>query len=214
MSTLSKIAASLIGHLEPKASAFQAASALALPPPSQSGGLPLLDSLAARRSSRCFRSQPLPLQVLSTLLWAANGINRPDTGGRTAPSALNAREISIYAALSAGVYVYEPNAHVLNLVSDIDARRVTGYQDLVDDAPLDLIFVADHAEQLLVPSNLRSVYAAVSAGAVAQNAALYCSSVGLGAVVRGWFDRAAIAKALGLRQSQEVVLTQTVGYSV
>jgi hypothetical protein len=103
---------------------------------------------------------------------------------------------------------------VLNLVSDIDARRVTGYQDFVDDAPLDLIFVVDHTEQVLVPPNLRSVYAAVSAGAVAQNVYLYCSSVGLGAVVRGWFDRAAIAKALGLRHNQEVVLTQTVGYAV
>ena len=174
--------------------------------------MPLLDALVARRSERQFRPDPLPLPVLSALLWGAAGINRPATGGRTAPSALNAQEIAVYVALPSGVYVYEPSAHVLNLLRDVDARRVTGYQEFVDDAPLELILVADHTKNRLVPGELRSTYAAVSAGAICQNVYLFCASAGLVTVARAWFDRDALAAALALDRSQHLVLAQTVGY--
>ncbi|MGA8033823.1 MAG: hypothetical protein WCB48_15660, partial [Casimicrobiaceae bacterium] len=55
-----------------------------LPRPRKSGGMPLLDALARRRSTREYSGRPLPPQVLSDLLWAAYGINRP-SGDRTAP---------------------------------------------------------------------------------------------------------------------------------
>lgn len=213
MNTLTKWAASIVGHLKPLESQAPAAACLALPAPERVGGLPLLEALDERRSGRQFRPEPVPLSVLSNLLWAADGINRPETGGRTAPSALNAQEIAVYVALASGVYVYEPKAHVLNRVADGDARRVTGYQQFVDEAPVELIFVADHSHNRLVPSNLRRLYAAVSAGAICQNVYLFCASAGLVTVARGWFDRHALAEALALHRGQEVMLAQTVGYS-
>jgi len=212
MSTLTKIALSWIGQQKPDRVKERAADILELPAPERHGGMPLMDALAARQSGREFASKPLPLQVLSNLLWAAFGINRPDGGGRTAPSAMNAQEIDIYAALAGGLHIYDPKRHVLRLVAAADARSVTGYQDFVDDAPLDLIYVADNAHMKAVPAGQRDVYSAASAGAIAQNVYLYCASAGLVCVVRGWFDRQALASALHLSVHEQVVLTQTVGY--
>jgi hypothetical protein len=212
MSTLTKVALSMIGHLKPDRAAERSEPAIALPPPARQGGLPLMEALDRRSSQRKFATTPLPPQVLSNLLWAAFGVNRADGGGRTAPSAVNAQEIDVYAALAGGLYVYEPKAHALQLVAEIDARKVTGYQDFVDRAPLDLIYVADSAHMGIVPASARPIYSAASAGAIAQNVYLYCASAGLATVVRGWFDRTALAAALKLSADEQIVLTQTVGF--
>jgi hypothetical protein len=95
-------------------------------------------------------------------------MNRAD-GGRTAPSALNAQEIDVFVALSSGAYLYDAATHQLNLVAVSDLRRVTGYQDFVDEAPLDLVYVADHARMGMVPVAQRESYASTAAGAIAQN---------------------------------------------
>jgi SagB-type dehydrogenase family enzyme len=185
---------------------------VALPAPQVSGGMPLMQALAARRSQREFAREPLPPQVLSDLLWAAFGVNRAEGHGRTAPSAIGAQEIDVYAALAGGLYIYDPDAHRLARVAQVDARRVTGYQDFVDEAPLDLVYVADQAHLANVPGEHRGAYSAASAGAIAQNVYLYCASAGLATVVRGWFDRKALGAALGLSAQEHVVLAQTVGY--
>ena len=117
-----------------------------------------------------------------------------------------------YVALPSGTYLYDPDEHALQLVTGADLRRVTGYQDFVEEAPLDLVFVADHARMKLVPAHLRESYASVAAGAVSQNVYLFCASSGLATVIRAWIDRDAIADALGLNHDQQVLLSQTVGY--
>ncbi|MBM4161948.1 MAG: SagB/ThcOx family dehydrogenase, partial [Ignavibacteria bacterium] len=60
-----------------------------LPSPQTEIGKPLMQALKLRQTSRSFDSKPLPLQELSNLLWAADGVNRPESGKRTAPSAMN-----------------------------------------------------------------------------------------------------------------------------
>jgi SagB-type dehydrogenase family enzyme len=200
-----------LGRVRPKRVLGDGAPTIALPPVDAHGGMPLLDALALRRSSREFAPDALPLPVLSGLLWAAYGTNRPD-GGRTAPSALNAQEVDVYAALPGGAYRYDAAAHVLRLVAATDVRRVTGYQDFVDEAPLDLVFVADYSRMRLVPAAARQSYAAVAAGAIAQNVYLFAAANGLATVIRAWIDRDAIAEALGLDHDQQVLLSQTVGY--
>jgi SagB-type dehydrogenase family enzyme len=211
MTTLTKIALGMMGALRPKPATGDSATSIALPPPQKHGGLPLMEALARRSSSRDFSRDPLPLPVLSNLLWAAYGINRAD-GGRTAPSALNAQEIDVFVALSSGAYRYDPAAHALHLVAASDLRSVTGYQDFVDEAPLDLVYVADHGRMGLVPVAQRECYASAAAGAIAQNVYLFAASSGLATVIRAWIDRAAIADALGLSHDQQVLLSQTVGY--
>lgn len=211
MNTLTKLALGLMGRTTARAPTGTASATRALPPPSRHGGLPLMDALARRESQREFAAAPLDDQQLSDLLWAAAGVNRPALGGRTAPSALNAQEVVLYAAMPQGLYRYEPASHTLQLALASDVRRVTGYQDFVDDAALDLVFVADHARQALVPAAQRSAYAFTAAGAMAQNVYLFCASAGLATVVRAWFDRDALAQAMGLGADEQLLLAQTVG---
>ena len=211
MNMLSKIALGMMGQLRPKPVKGNSPTSILLPPPAKTGGLPLMEALARRRSSRDFANTTLPLPLLSDLLWSAYGVNRAD-GGRTAPSALNAQEVDVFVALSSGAYLYDAAAHQLQLVAASDLRRVTGYQDFVDEAPLDLVYVANHTRMGMVPVAQREMYASAAAGAIAQNVYLYAASNDLSSVIRAWIDRSAIADALGLSHDQQVLLSQTVGY--
>jgi SagB-type dehydrogenase family enzyme len=212
MATLTKLLSSFVGQLKPNRAEGVAGEVVGLPDPQQQGGMPLMSALSSRCSQREFAETALDAQTLSNLLWAAYGLNRREQGGRTAPSALNAQEIDIYLALAGGLYIYDAKPHLLRLIASCDARRVTGYQDFVDRAPLDLIYVADHAHLRAVPTQQRAVFSSACAGAIVQNVYLYCASAHLATVVRGWFDHTALSRALGLSDQQQVLLTQTVGH--
>ena len=211
MNTLTKLALGLIGQNRPRAATGEARASLHLPAPRIDGGLPLMQTLARRQSQRAFSTEPLDEATLADVLWAAAGVNRPDLGGRTAPSAMNAQEVLLYVALPHGLYRYEPAVHELWRIAATDVRRVTGYQDFVDDAALDLIYVADHGRMGLVPAAQRTAYAFAAAGAMAQNVYLACASAGLATVVRAWFDREALAGAMNLANDEQLLLAQTVG---
>ena len=211
MNTLTKLALGLIGQLRPQAPTGEAGPGIVLPPPRTGDGLPLMQALGRRESQREFAPDALAPQQLSDLLWAAAGVNRPELGGRTAPSAMNSQEVALYVALPEALYLYQPDAHALVMTKASDVRRVTGYQDFVDSAPLDLVYVADHAQMKLVPAAQREAYAYAAAGAMAQNVYLFCASAGLATVIRAWFDRAALMQAMGLHNDQQLLLAQTVG---
>lgn len=211
MNLLTKMAQGLIGQDKAQPAIADAISSTHLPPPSTMGGMPLMQALAQRQSAREFDPTPLPEQTLSELLWAAAGINRPMLGGRTVPSAMNSQEVDVYAALPNGLFRYAAATHALRMVSAIDVRRVTGYQDFVDTAPMDLVYVVDHSRMKLVPVTKRESYAFAAAGAMAQNVSLYCASAGLASVIRAWLDRTALSLAMGLNNDQQILLAQTVG---
>jgi len=187
-----------------------ATAAAQLPKPNTQGGMPLLEALSKRRSSRQFADRKLPDQVLSNLLWAAFGVNRPD-GRRTAPSAVNWQEIEIYVAMADGVWLFDAKAHELKSVLQKDIRALTGTQGFVRQAPVNLIYVADFARMSSRQAE-KEFYSAADTGFISQNVYLFCASEGLGTVVRGMVDRPALAKALGLREDQRIVLAQSVGY--
>ena len=188
-----------------------------LPAPQTDGGQPLMQVLKNRHSSRAFAKETLPLQGLSNLLWAADGVNRPDKGGRTAPSAMNWQEIEIYVAMAEGLYLYEAKTHTLKQIIAEDLRGKTGRQGFVDEAPVNLIYVADYSRIGLLSSAVTSAedkvfYTACDTGVIAQNVYLFCTSEGLATVVRGLIDRTGLAKAMKLRSNQKIMLAQTVGY--
>jgi SagB-type dehydrogenase family enzyme len=183
-----------------------------LPPPNLNSGKSLMQSLQARKSSRDFSAKKLPMEVLSNLLWAANGINRPDLGRRTAPSAVNWQEIDIYVAMADGLYLYSAKEHVLKPVIKQDIRELTGKQPFVKEAPVNLIYVADYSRMGGASAEEKISYSAEDTGFIAQNVYLYCASEGLATVVRGSIDKDALAKAMPLRDNQKIVLSQTVGY--
>ena len=211
MNMLTKLALGAMGRLRPSPAKGNATPTIALPAPETAGGIPLMETFAKRHSAREFEARELPLPLLANLLWAANGINRAD-GHHTAPSAMNAQEIDIYVALPAGAYLYDAATNVLQLVAGSDVRRVTGYQDFVDEAPLDLVYVADHSRMTLIPVASRDSFASAAAGAIAQNVYLFAAGNGLSTVIRAWIDREAIADALGLSHHHQVLLSQTVGF--
>jgi SagB-type dehydrogenase family enzyme len=185
---------------------------ISLPSPQTEGGKPLMQALKDRHTTREFSSEKLSPQVLSSLLWAAFGINRPDTGKRTAPSAMNMQEIDIYVATAEGLYVYDAKGNKLDPVLAEDVRGATGTQAFVKDAPLDLVYVADLAKTGKASAEDKNFYTAADVGFIAQNVYLFCASEGLGVVVRGSVDRAALAKVMKLRPDQKILLGQTVGY--
>jgi SagB-type dehydrogenase family enzyme len=182
-----------------------------LPKPDTTGGKPLMESLKLRRSSRSFSDRKLPPQVLSNLLWAAFGINRPD-GHRTAPSARNWQEIDIYVTTVDGVSLYDPAMHALKPVLAGDVRAKTGMQDFVSIAPLNLVYVADLKKTNAAASDDVLLYIGADCGFIAQNVYLYCASEGLSVVVRGMVDRQELAKVLHLRPEQRILLAQTIGF--
>ena len=183
-----------------------------LPKPQVDGGRPLMQVLKERSSSRSFSSEKLSAQVLSNLLWAAFGINRPDTGKRTAPSAVNWQEIDIYVATADGLYLYEAKSQTLKLILSDDIRALTGRQDYVREAPVNLIYVADFSKMGAAPKEDKELYSAADTGFISQNVYLYCASERLATVVRGSIDKQALAKTMKLRPDQKIILAQSVGY--
>ena len=175
-------------------------------------GRPLMQVLKDRSSSRSFSKEKLPIQVLSNLLWAAFGVNRTDTGKRTAPSAMNRQEIDIYVATADGLYLYDAKVHALALLLSEDIRAMTGTQEYVKDVAINLIYVADYSKMGTSTKEDKNIYSAADTGFISENVYLYCSSEGLATVVRGSIDRQALAKVMKLRPDQRVILAQSVGY--
>ncbi|MBE0659486.1 MAG: SagB/ThcOx family dehydrogenase [Bryobacteraceae bacterium] len=190
-------------------------SAQTLPPPATSGGMPLLSALKARSSAREFAAKPLPRQTLSNLLWAAYGVNRAASNGRTAPSAHGWQAVDLYVALPEGLFLYNAKAHSLELVSKTDAREISGTQDFVAAAPLNIVMVARMSKMKASPEDTQADlvnWAAIEAGAVSQNIYLYCASEGLSTVVRVGVQRPAFAKLAHLAPTDVILAAQTVGY--
>ena len=183
-----------------------------LPPPQTEGGKPLMQALKERHSTREFSPEVLSPQVLSNLLWAAAGVNRPATGQRTVPSARDWREIDVYVARADGMYRYDAKANALQPVVARDLRALTGVQDFVAMAPVNLVYVADFDRMEGAAAEQKEFYAAADAGFIAQNVYLFCASANLATVVRGSVNRDTLAKAMGLAPHQRIVLAQTVGY--
>ena len=222
----------------PLAGLAQDLKPIVLPKPKTTGGMPLMDALSARKTTREFSADKLPLQTLSNLLWAAFGVNRAEMAGRTpkpgrtAPSAMNLQEIDLYVAFSEGVYLYEAVPHRLVTVVAKDVRALTNRNAAAGTAALCFIFVEDQDKRPAPPAKTppagappagappagspqaappRSTSGEVDAGFIGQNIYLFCASEGLNA----WFygtDRAGLANALNLRPGQRVLYGQAVGY--
>jgi nitroreductase len=186
--------------------------AIELPAPRWERANALTEMLKVRRSAREFSTRTLPLDVLSTLLWSAFGINREDKAGRTAPSAHNWQEMEVFAVLAEAAYRYDAAENVLRLVKAGDLRALTGMQDFVGGAPVDLVYVADFRRMRDATPEQRAFFAAADAGVIGQNVYLFCACTGLATVVRGLIDRRKLAAALGLGVDQRIILAQSVGF--
>lgn len=178
----------------------------------------LEDALKRRESIRLYAPETLPDDLLLRILWAANGINRPEVGGRTAPSARTAYDIETYVATADGVRLYDPDTAALTGVLDADVRQAgTDAQRFVRSAPAVLIYVSDR--QKLIAAGYNADNAAdltmtgrVNAAIIAQNVYLFAAAEGLGTCLVGGINRADLETALGLGADRSVAFIQPIGY--
>ena len=169
--------------------------------PNMSGGMPLMDAISTRRTSRSFDTKMLSQQHLSDLLWATWGISSDDER-RVVPTARNQQDIELYVLLPTGSYIYDAKNNSLKQHGDKDLRYIFAReQKFAEVAPVHLLFVTANKK-----------YGDMHAGSMYQNAGLYCASAGLSCVVRGLYDRGEIKEALGLSGDTEVVVTIIAGY--
>ncbi|MBI5686615.1 MAG: SagB/ThcOx family dehydrogenase [Verrucomicrobia bacterium] len=206
--TLSLLASLLVAALPGVA---QELKPIPLPKPRMEGGMPLMEALKNRKTSREFSPAKLSPQILSDLLWAGFGINRPENAHRTAPSAMNSQEVDIYVATEDGSYVYDAAGNRLVPVAAGDIRAKTGKQEFVKIGPVSLLFVADLARLKKAKPEERDHYAAIDTGFICQNIYLYCASAGLSCVVHE-LDRDGLPEALKFKPEQKIVIAQTVGF--
>ena len=169
-----------------------------LPAPQTSGGIPLMEAVQKRHSAREFSAEKIDDQTLSDILYAAWGISHD--GKRTVPTSMNKQNLAVYAVMPDGAWLYDAGGNRLIQVTAEDLRPLFDRQDYMKDAQLTLVFTGTD------PRN-----SPLHAGSAYQNVGLYAASRGLNNVVRGWFDRDVVAKALNLKP-EEVIISQTIGW--
>jgi hypothetical protein len=206
-----------VAHGQATAQSQQPAG-MTLPKPQTQGGRPLMAALNDRQTNRNIGPEKLSPQMLSNLLWAAWGVNRPASRGRTAPSAVNVQEINLYVFLAEGVYLFDGPSHSLKPVVAGDHRARTGTQANVGVAPVNLVYVADFEKYAAglggrsIEAGMQTAWSNAHAGFIAQNVYLFAASEGLGCWFRALIDAPALGKLLNLRPSEKVLYAQGVGY--
>lgn len=171
----------------------------------------MIETLRSRHSVREFSEKPLDNQQLSNLCWAACGVSR-DNSRRTAPSALNRKEIRVYAFMDSGVYEYLAVENILKQVTAGDHRKlVAGPQAFAATAPVVLVMVIDF-ERFGSQDERAVMMGCVDAGNVSENINLYCESVGLCTVPRATMDTNSIRELLKLTDKQLPIMNNPVGF--
>jgi nitroreductase len=177
--------------------------------PDKERGLPLMEALSIRASVREWSDEKLSLHDLSDLLWAADGINRPAEGKRTASSAMNAQDIDIYLFMDDGIYLYDAQQNFLNQIVTGDYRSLAGKTD----APVTLVLITDISRFRAGKDSLKIGWANMDAGIISQNISLFCAATGLKTRPRASFPGAdKIRELLKLKGSQYILLNHPVGY--
>jgi SagB-type dehydrogenase family enzyme len=172
-----------------------------------------MKTLSLRASVREWSDEELSLQDLSDLLWAANGVNRPEKKMRTAPSPGNAQDIDVYVLMKEGAYLYDAFENMLKPIANGDFRQLRGEQFAVSE-PISLLLVSEITRFRMGDQELRLHWAAITAGIVSQNISLFCAATGLGTVPRAGFDKEKVRDILKLKDTQYPILNHPVGHLV
>ncbi len=180
-----------------------------LPEPKLDPSKSLVQALKERKSTRDYGGA-LSEQTLSNLLWAAWGINRPDSGRRTAPSARNWQEVDLYVFLKQGVYLYDATKHSLMPFLAGDFRSLTYTQvERFKAAPIHFVYISDLA-RTNVEETRGMFLVALDTGFIAQNVYLYCASEGLPTCFRVAMEKEKLAQAMQLKPTQKIIGAQSV----
>ena len=188
--------------IDPKAETVE------LPAPAKTGGMPLMQALAERKTIRDYKPGELDAATLSEILYAANGVNRPD-GKRTIPTAMNTQDLEVYVALPGAAYHYDAKANKLVRIDAGDFRAdLITRKDLANNAACILVYAADTTKNRTPETK----FSAIHVGEASQDVYLYAASKGLGTVSLGMYDEAAVRKVFKLDAKMNVILAQAVGF--
>ena len=174
-------------------------SVIKLPQPNMTGGMPLMEAIDNRHTERSFGLKEIDNQVLSEILYCAWGVSHD--GKRTIPTSMNKQNLEVYVIKADGAWLYDGKENTLTQVSKEDLRPFFNQQDYMKNVPLNLLYVGTDAKN-----------SPMHAGSAYQNVGLYAASRGLNNVVRGYFDKKGVAKALNLKEEEEVLVSQALGW--
>lgn len=188
---------------------------IALPPPDTRGSMTLDDAIGRRRSVRAFRDDPLPVDVIGQLLWAAQGITDA-SGKRAAPSAGALYPLELYVVMPDRVLHYLPAGHRVEVRIGGDHRPALQQaaldQAAVGTAPVVFVVAAVPARTRVKYGDQAASFIDREAGHATENLLLEATSRGLGAVPIGGIDPAAVASELALPLDEVVLGLVPVGY--
>jgi SagB-type dehydrogenase family enzyme len=191
----------------------QALQDIRLNNPDMDRGLTIMKAFGNRASATSFNSMELSLQDLSDLLWATNGINRPESGKRTAPTAVNAQDVDVYVLMKSGAYLYDARTNSLKGVAPGDNRKlVSDRQTTFANTPVMIVLVSDISRFRGDDNERKLSWAAMDAGIVSQNVSLFCAGAGLVTRPRASMDIEGLKKLLSLSATQYPLLNNPVGY--
>ncbi|MDR2651452.1 MAG: nitroreductase family protein [Prevotellaceae bacterium] len=191
----------------------QSLAPIKLNEPDKDRGTSVMKALNDRHSTREFSTEKLSLQDLSDLLWATNGINRPD-GRRTAATARNNQDIDVYAIMEEGAYFYDAKNNELTPVAEGDYRAlIADRQVSVKDAPVSLLVVSDISRFTGLDVETQKQWGALDAGIVSQNIMIFASGCGLVTVPRVYMNKDELKKVLKLTETQIPMINNPVGYA-
>jgi SagB-type dehydrogenase family enzyme len=215
------LAAGLLVLAGSLANAQQPAGTVRLPEARRQGTLSLEAALAARHSTRALTRDSVDLADVAQLLWATQGINRPD-GHRTAPAAggIYALELYVVAArvrgLPAGVYHYRQAGHLLETVSAGDRLQAitdsATHQAWQADAAVAVIFTGDYQRLGARFRDRAERYVPMEIGFAAQNLYLEVAALGLGTTFAGSFQDSTMARLVGLPAGQTPMGIMPIGH--
>jgi hypothetical protein len=193
--------------------ALFAQESISLNKPDLSRGFNVMKALQLRASATKYDPKILTLQDLSDLCWAANGINRPESGKKTAPSAINAQDIDVYVAMEQGIYLYDAKENLLKPVAGGDNRKLlAGRQLNIATAPVILLLVSDISRFKGGDISTKMVWAAEDAGIVSQNISIFCAGTGMVTRCRAFMDKEQLKTLLKLNENQILMLNHPVSY--
>ena len=169
----------------------------------------VMDALQNRKSAKSFTEKVVSFKEIGNILWAANGINRPESGDRTAPSALNQQDVELYVFTTQAAYKYDPKAHAMNLVVEGDHPAL--FTERMK-TPVIILLVSDVSKFTHGDAESQKMTGAMDAGIVSENISIYCAGAKIDTRVRASMDKTGLQKLLGLNEKQIPMLNHAVGY--
>ena len=176
------------------------AADIKLPEPDKSNTTTLIQALEKRHSDRAFSNKPVDNKTLSTILWAAYGVNRPD-GKRTIPTAMDKKDLNVYVFNKDGIWLYDAPTNTLKQQSKENHLDLFQLQDYMSDVGTVLVYTGSQED-----------YAAMHAGSAYQNVELYTAANNMASIVRGYYDREKVPQVLNLPEGQRVIISQAIGW--